>query len=81
VTPAVTGLLGKAIRAANLKRVMSSVVFAAIFHRDRARRNTLELTHVIPTCKIIDSSLRGSEADEAIQKPRHGLWIASLRSQ
>jgi hypothetical protein len=30
---------------------------------------------------IIDSSLRGGEADEAIQSPRRGLWIASLRSQ
>jgi hypothetical protein len=35
----------------------------------------------MPTCKIIDSSLRGGEADEAIQSARHGLWIASLRSQ
>jgi hypothetical protein len=27
------------------------------------------------------SALRGGEADEAIQSPRRGLWIASLRSQ
>ena len=34
-----------------------------------------DLELIIPTCKIIDSSLRGGEADEAIQRPRHGLWI------
>ena len=36
---------------------------------------------VIPTFKVSDSSLRGGVADEAIQSPRRGLWIASLRSQ
>jgi hypothetical protein len=30
---------------------------------------------------ISEKSLRGGEADEAIQNPRRGLWIASLRSQ
>jgi hypothetical protein len=38
-------------------------------------------TGIIPTLKISDSSLRRGEADEAIQNPRCGLWIASLRSQ
>jgi hypothetical protein len=36
---------------------------------------------VMPTRKVSDPSLRGGAADEAIQDPRRGLWIASLRSQ
>jgi hypothetical protein len=45
------------------------------------RKATKIICRIVSSAVLPDSSLRGGEADEAIQNPQRRLWIALLRSQ